>query len=299
MRRLSNRQASIYAAVTFLLTLLLSFFLPGYSITLSGLLVVIFLSVFIADKRSTLVAMTICMAVIVGFLIFHPEVPITAQSITEHLLMLVLIFFTSGLVLYMKKLYRQAEFDKTHMTALFENATEGIVLTNHTGHIILVNPAAEKMFEYQATDLIGQKVEVLIPSHARKGHEHLRAGFYEQPSHRVMGWGRDLFAAKSSGQNFPVEVSLSYYHRGDEQYVIAFIVDITHRKEIEESMRQQQLQLEQVTHEIRSLNAELEMKVEERTLILKDALQKLEKSQQELSAALDKERQLNEIKAVL
>ena len=129
------------------------------------------------------------------------------------------------------------------------------------------------------------------------GHEHLRAGFYEQPSHRVMGWGRDLFAAKSSGQNFPVEVSLSYYHRGDEQYVIAFIVDITHRKEIEESMRQQQLQLEQVTHEIRSLNAELEMKVEERTLILKDALQKLEKSQQELSAALDKERQLNEIKS--
>ena len=297
MRRLSNRQASTYAAITFFLTLILSFFLPGYSITLSGLLVVIFLSVFIADKKSTYIAMLICMAVIVGFLIFHPDVPITAQSITEHALMLVLIFFTALLVLYMKTLYRQAEFDKTHMTALFENATEGIVLTNHQGQIILVNPAAERMFDYKAAELVGQQVEVLIPSHARKGHVRLREGFYEKPGHRVMGWGRDLFAAKSNGQNFPVEVSLSYYHRGEEQYVIAFIVDITHRKEIEESMRQQQLQLEQVTDEIRSLNAELELKVEERTLILKDALQKLEKSQEELSDALDKERQLNEIKS--
>lgn len=297
MRRLSNKQATLYAAVTFGLTLVLSYFLPGYSITLSGLLIVIFLSVFIADRKSTLIAMAVSMAVIVGFLILHPEMPITAQSITEHMLMLVLILFTSVLVLYMKRLYKQAEFDKTHMTALFENATEGIVLTNHTGQIILANPAAERIFQYNAADIVGQPVEILIPSHARKGHHQLREGFYEKPSHRVMGWGRDLFATKSTGENFPVEVSLSYYYRGNEQYVIAFIVDITHRKEIEESMRQQQLQLEQVTDEIRSLNAELEMKVEERTLILKDALQKLEKSQQELSAALDKERQLNEIKS--
>ncbi len=296
MRRLSNRQASIYAAVTFLLTILLSYFLPGYSVTLSGLLVVIFLSVFIANKKSTIIAMVVCMAVILIFLILNP-IGITGQSVTEHLLMIVLIVFTSVLVLYMKQLYQQSEFDKTHMTALFENATEGIVLTNHTGKIILVNPAAERMFQYRAQDIVGQPVEILIPMKYRQGHVPLRNGFYEKPQHRVMGWGRDLFAVNSNGDNFPVEVSLSYYYRGEERYVIAFIVDITHRKEIEESMRQQQKQLEQVTDEIRSLNAELEIKVEERTLILKDALQKLEQSQQELSEALDKERQLNEIKS--
>src|SRR5204862_3902377 len=62
-------------------------------------------------------------------------------------------------------------------------------------------------------------------------------------------------------------------------------------------MLHQQQQLENVSNELRNLNADLEMKVEERTLVLKEALQKLEQSQQELSEALDKERQLNEIKS--
>ena len=296
MRRLSNRQASVFAALIFLLTIAITYMLPGYSVTLNGLLVVIFLSVFIADRKSTLIALGISIAVVVAFLFLSPT-GITAQSITEHSLMIVLIIFTAILVLHMKRLYKQAEFDKTHMTALFENATEGIILTNHTGKIILANPAAERMFRYSAQEIKGQHVEILIPQKYRPGHVALREGFYEKPQHRVMGWGRDLFAVNSKGENFPVEVSLSYYYRGEERYVIAFIVDITHRKEIEESMRLQQKQLEQVTDEIRSLNAELEMKVEERTLILKDALQKLEQSQQELSEALDKERQLNEIKS--
>jgi signal transduction histidine kinase len=94
-----------------------------------------------------------------------------------------------------------------------------------------------------------------------------------------------------------VEVSLSSYRQNDKQYVIAFVVDITHRKEIEKSMLQQQNQLEKVTNDIRRMNTELEAKVEERTIILKEALQRLEQSQAELSEALDKERQLNEIKS--
>ena len=62
-------------------------------------------------------------------------------------------------------------------------------------------------------------------------------------------------------------------------------------------MLEQQKQLEKVSNEIRKLNADLEVKVEERTMILKEALQRLEQSQTELSEALDKEKQLNEIKS--
>jgi signal transduction histidine kinase len=112
-----------------------------------------------------------------------------------------------------------------------------------------------------------------------------------------MGSGRDLFGQHKNGENFPVEVSLSSYRQQDRQFVIAFIVDITHRKEIEQSMLHQQQQLEKATYEVRQLNTELEAKVDERTMILKEALQRLEQSQQELSEALDKERQLNEIKS--
>lgn len=184
-----------------------------------------------------------------------------------------------------------------HMTSLFENATEGIILTNGKGSIVLINPAAERIFDYTSAELNGQLIEVLIPDQVRPHHHKLREGFHQKPSNRSMGQGRDLFARKRDGSNIPVEVSLSHYKREEETFVIAFIVDITGRKEIEQSMLKQQKELERVSDEIRKLNAELEMKVEERTMILKEALQRLEQSQAELSEALDKERQLNEIKS--
>lgn len=187
--------------------------------------------------------------------------------------------------------------DISHLISLFENATEGFVVTGPGGDIILVNPSACRMFGYDATEIIGQKIELLIPPEYRKGHVKLRDGFYKAPQNRVMGHGRDLHGMTSAGVRFPVEVSLSTYIHDNERYVTAFIVDISHRKVIEQNMLQQQKQLERITDEMRMLNAELEGKVEERTVILKEALQHLEQSQQELSEALDKEKQLNEIKS--
>jgi PAS domain S-box-containing protein len=187
--------------------------------------------------------------------------------------------------------------DATHLKSLFENATEGIILTDSTGKIILVNPAAKKMFGYDKEELINKLIETLIPDKFKHHHHELREGFYNKPSNRVMGQNRDLNARRKDGSDMPVEVSLSHYNRDGELFVIAFIVDITRRKEIENDMLKQKTELEKITDKIRQLNASLELKVEERTLILKEALQKLEQSQEELSEALDKERQLNEIKS--
>jgi PAS domain S-box-containing protein len=187
--------------------------------------------------------------------------------------------------------------DVSHLTSLFENATEGIILTDSKGNIVLVNPAAEKMFEYDSGEIVGKPVELLIPQRFQPHHKNLRSGFYQKPSNRVMGHGRDLYARKKDGTDMPVEVSLSYYHKEGELFVIAFIIDITKRKDIEINMIKQQEQLEKISNEIRKLNTELEAKVEQRTVILKEALEKLEISQTELSEALDKERQLNEIKS--
>jgi len=189
------------------------------------------------------------------------------------------------------------QYNPVHLASLFENATEGIVVSNREGNIILVNPSACNVFGYQPEELIGQKIEILIPGRVKTNHIKLREGFYHDPKNRVMGHNRDLLAAKKDGGTFPVEVSLSTYVQNDERYVIAFIIDITKRKETEINMIRQQQQLEKVTDELRILNADLEAKVEERTTILKEALQRLEESQNELNLALDKERQLNEIKS--
>lgn len=187
--------------------------------------------------------------------------------------------------------------DQAHMTSLFENSTEGIILTNGRGQIVLANPAAERMFGYTALELQNLPVEVLIPVNFRTGHKALRESFHKKPSNRSMGAGRELFALKKNGEEFPVEISLSHYKKDDELFVIAFIVDITLRKEVEQNLVKKQNELEKVTFEIRKLNTELERKVDERTHILKEALERLEQSQKEVHEALEKEKQLNEIKS--
>jgi len=187
--------------------------------------------------------------------------------------------------------------DQAHMTSLFENATEGILLAGIDGIIRLANPSALRMFGYDQEELVGKPIEILLPGDIREKHVGLRNGFANHPGNRAMGSGRDLFALNKEGNVFPVEISLSHYKKEDEMFVIAFIVDITPRKVIEINLINKQRELEKVTNDIRKLNTELEIRVDERTHILKEALQKLEQSQHELNEALGKERQLNEIKS--
>ncbi|RYG00298.1 MAG: PAS domain S-box protein, partial [Chitinophagaceae bacterium] len=155
----------------------------------------------------------------------------------------------------------------------------------------------EKMFGYNSDEIMGQPIEGLIPDRYQGKHVKLREGFHQHPQNRVMGHGRDLYGRRKDGQEFPVEVSLSFYKKDGELFVIAFVVDITTRKKTEQEMFEQQQQLQRITVSLQDLNRDLEQKVEERTTILREALQKLENSQKETQEALQKEKQLNEIKS--
>ena len=108
--------------------------------------------------------------------------------------------------------------------ALFDYATEGIILTDDKGKIVLLNPAAFRLFQYEQDDLPGRSIDVLIPQRFHHSHVHDRETFYQHPSNRTMGQNRDLFARKKDGAEFPVEVSLSYYREQGKLFVIAFIV---------------------------------------------------------------------------
>lgn len=294
--QLSRKQASVIALGVFIITLLSSYYLPNYTIILSGLLVVIFLSIFIQDRQSTIIAGVLSGACVILHSMLT-RVTFSVEIEMRYTYMLVLIFFTTIIVLYIKRLILRMQYDKSHINSLFENATEGFVITDDQGNIVLVNPSACRIFGYQSDEMVGQKIEMLVPEAYKRNHANLRDGFYNEPQNRSMGHSRELYGRKKGGMNFPVEVSLSTYLQNNSRFVIAFIVDITHRKEIEQNMLRQQKQLERVSDEMRKLNSELEAKVEERTVILKEALQRLEQSQEELSEALDKEKQLSEIKS--
>jgi PAS domain S-box-containing protein len=167
--------------------------------------------------------------------------------------------------------------------ALFNHASMGIVMVNNKGAIQSVNPFALKLFGYTIDEIIEKPIEVLIPQRYHHKHVDHRDTYIHHPKSRPMGLGMDLFAVKKDGTEFPVEISLGNYQSSGEENAIAFISDISVRKKAEA--------------EIIKLNNELEATVELRTRELTQTMHELERSKEELSRSLDKEKELSELKS--
>jgi PAS domain S-box-containing protein len=123
--------------------------------------------------------------------------------------------------------------------AVLASATEGIILIDAGGGIIVVNPAAARMFGYDPGDLLGQSLEVLLPERIRGAHAGHRTGYFAGPRARPMGIGLDLAGRRRDGSEFPVEISLSYVEAPDGVLAMAFITDITERKRAEAQLQRQ------------------------------------------------------------
>jgi PAS domain S-box-containing protein len=175
-------------------------------------------------------------------------------------------------------------------SAVFANATIGIILSDSRGRMLSVSQYALKMFGYSESEMVGQTIELLVPDSLVHLHQNLRKSFNARPEARPMGHGRDLHVKRKDGSLFPAEISLSYFYRENELYVVAYIIDTTYKKEAEQVLIEQKTRIEQ-------LNADLEQKVADRTNALMVTLHQLELSKDELSKALTTERELGELKS--
>ncbi|MDE3212205.1 MAG: PAS domain S-box protein [Bacteroidota bacterium] len=112
--------------------------------------------------------------------------------------------------------------------ALFYNSVIGIILIDSEGIIQEINPYLLERFQFDKQEIIGQKVEILIPLRHRILHENLRIAYKNDPESRIMGCGMDIFGRKKDGSEFPVEVLLSKKHKDGKEYMLAFVTDLSH-----------------------------------------------------------------------
>lgn len=159
---------------------------------------------------------------------------------------------------------------------LFASAAEGLVVVDGTGTICLKNPRLDELFGYSAQELIGLRIEVLIPQGRRDAHKDRRSHYHANPVQRSMGSGLDLMGCRKDGSLFPVEVSLNHFEMDGERYAMGLVSDVTKRRRAEK--------------ELQSTNAGLEERVEQRTLELLAA-------QDDLHQALEAEKELNALKS--
>lgn len=175
------------------------------------------------------------------------------------------------------------------LKALFEHSSVGILIADKKGRIQDVNPYLCSIFGYTAGELIGEKVEILIPQKIRKEHIGYRESYIKDPRPRSMGVGRELAAVRKSGEEFPVEVSLSSFTNSGELKVVSFVNDITQRvlykEELERKVKERTKELSSALLELSFSNENLVKEMETR-----------KQAEEQAKAALNREKELSELK---
>jgi PAS domain S-box-containing protein len=131
-----------------------------------------------------------------------------------------------------------------------ESAPNAMLMVNRAGRIEMLNLQAECIFGYSRDELLGSPVELLIPERFRRQHPRYRLFFFADPRSRPMGAGRDLYALRKDGSEFPVEIGLNLVEGEEGAMVLAAIVDITDRKRKEDELQRNQERLQRVVEHL-------------------------------------------------
>ncbi|MGA9144787.1 MAG: PAS domain S-box protein [Candidatus Acidiferrales bacterium] len=120
---------------------------------------------------------------------------------------------------------------------LLESAPDAIVIVDHSGRIQLVNAQTEKLFGYPRQELLGERVEILVPQHFHGEHSAHRDEYSQSPRPREMGAGLELYGRRKDGTEFPAEISLSPLETGEGTLTSSAIRDVSDRKRVAEALK--------------------------------------------------------------
>jgi two-component system, OmpR family, sensor histidine kinase VicK len=136
--------------------------------------------------------------------------------------------------------------------AVLETAVDGIITIDEGGVIESFNPAAERIFGYQANEIVGHKINDLMPPPDREQHDEYIRNYVETGERKIIGIGREVIGRRKDGSTFPMDLSISEVHLGNQRIFTGLVRDITDRKEAES-------RLERMYEESRNSAQELEI----------------------------------------
>jgi PAS domain S-box-containing protein len=130
--------------------------------------------------------------------------------------------------------------DERLLRLIVQASPAGMLIANGKGQIVIINEQALHWLGYEESELLGEPVDTLIPAAHRAAHESQRARYMSHPETRPMAGGRDLYALRKDGSEFPVDISLHPLKTEAGVFVLANMLDATARRQAELHAQQKQ-----------------------------------------------------------
>ena len=137
------------------------------------------------------------------------------------------------------KLIQQLRGSEERWRSIIESAVDGIVVIDSNGRIEAFNPAAERLFAYQASEVLGHNVNVLMPSPYHEEHDGYLARYLATGDAKIIGIGREVMGRRRDGTTFPLRLSVGEMSIGGERKFTGILHDLTARVHMEEQLREQ------------------------------------------------------------
>lgn len=169
------------------------------------------------------------------------------------------------------------------LKAIIENAIDGIITIDRYGIVDSINPAASNLFGYDAEEVIGNNVSMLMPEPDHSRHDQYIHNYLTTGVKKIIGIGREVRGLRKDGTTFPFRLAVSEVHYENKTAFTGFVHDLSKEKEAEEKLIQHM--------------EELEATVSNRTKDLIKLVSELEKTKSEVSQSLEKEKELNQLKS--
>jgi PAS domain S-box-containing protein len=168
-------------------------------------------------------------------------------AVTFFTITLFFIYKTSEVL---NKIERKKEIASENFRSVIESAPNALVISDMKGRISLVNKQANKIFGYVDGELIGKSLETIVPERFRNAHHLKQPHYFKDPKPRHFGQVQDLYALRSDGSEFPVEIGLTPIITEEGTVALASIVDITELKHNEAIIRKQMSEIQIKSHEM-------------------------------------------------
>lgn len=169
------------------------------------------------------------------------------------------------------------------LKAIIENAIDGIITIDDRGKVESINPAACSLFNYLPEEVVGNNINMLMPSPYREEHDGYIHRYQRTGDPHIIGIGREVVGLKKDGTTFPFRLGVSEVQFSGRKIYTGFIHDLSHQKEAEERLKEYAAHLEEL--------------VEERTQSLKNSVRALQRAKEEVSQSLEKEKELGQLKS--